>query len=179
MRSRFRLVALAAFVAVLALAQDTTTEAQSAPPEYRKIVDELFVLWNDKKQPQNRGDLIGHLIPSLEARVKNPILFYEDSEWLREAASRLDRELPESINPKLRVSAEAMARYMEFLERFRLPFYAQRFKPDEASGDLLPKFYALMAIAQRNAETEKSDQIQFRHLRRSMFFWETVVWPLC
>lgn len=150
---------------------------------YRKALEDVLDRWN-KKEPEDRAKLREALIPALSSRVKTPVTGYEDEDWVREILVKIDKDVPERITPKLPVAEEARKQYIDYMERYRLPFYLRqdiraRFPRLEPREDLQPKVYFLLSIAEREAGTDRETEIRFRHLRRAFFFWFTGLFPVC
>ena len=179
MKRLLRKIILVGLLASLLLTCWSEANAQQPiSPEYLKALKQLFDGWN-KKTPQTKQQLMEVLVPSLMARVEKPLAFYEDKDWYEDILVLIDKQIPPIIKPGLSVSEDAMKRYTTFFQRARLPFYSTQVSPTSAYQDLTAKFYFLMVIAERNAINAKANKIEFRHIRRALFIWESGLWPIC
>lgn len=170
-------------LAMIVAASVPATAFGQSELDYQKALEELFGRWN-RKEPLDREIVKKALLPSLETRVRNRTVGYEDQEWLREVLGKIDSDVPQRITPKLAVAEDAKKQYIEYVTRVRLRSYGQnrqQFGPVlEPAEDLRPKAYLLLSIAEREATlVDRDSMIRFKHLRRAIFFWLTALFPLC
>lgn len=177
-RVLYKIILVGLLASVLLTCWSEANAQQVISPEYPKALNQLFEEWN-KKTSQNKQHLKEVLIPYLMARVEKPLAFYEDKDWYEDILALIDKQIPPIIKPYLPVSEDAINRYTTFFQRARLPFYSTQVSPASAYKDLTPKFYFLMVIAERNATNAKANKIEFRHIRRALFIWESGLWPIC